>query len=100
MKSYKELAAEALDRFMSAENTPDVGDLADAYLAFAERDTETPEKIRAAACRNVAEKLESAMETAPADKIMGLVFPYIAARQRAEGTTEGEKEARMVHLAP
>lgn len=100
MKSYKELAAEALERFMAAEITPDVGQLADAYMAFAERDTETPEEIRAAAYRKVAEKLETAMVEAPADGIMGLVFPYIAARQKSEGMAPGEREANMFHVTP
>lgn len=72
----------------------------DSWLAFMERDRETPEEIKAEQYRDMTERLEKEITRAIPRRYLNLTFCYIAVRQRLEPPDGGEKEAQMYHVAP
>lgn len=104
MRSYAELAYAALAEFAEQEDPDRMAELADIYLAFAERDDETEPTQIQSDCRKIAERMEQKMLEemygGPESKPMTLVFPYLAARQVAEGQGTKKREAKVYHVAP
>lgn len=102
MRSYAELAYAALAEFAEQEDPDRMAELADIYLAFAERDDETEPAQIQSDCRKVAERMEQKMLEemygGPESKPMQFVFPYLAARQIAEEGRKKEREAKIYHV--
>lgn len=101
-KTYAELADMTLTAFMEQKNPDRMAELADIYLAFAERDDETEPTQIQSDCRKVAERMEQKMLEemygGPESKPMQFVFPYLAARQIAEEGRKKEREAKIYHV--
>lgn len=103
MKSYKKLAEETRVRAIIQQgdrDTKDLDSVVDSWLAFMERDAETPEAEKAAQYQDMAERLEKEMGRATARELLNLTFCYVAIRQKLEPMREGETEARTIHVAP
>lgn len=109
MKSYKEMAEAIEKKINGAMDTPDttpfyVCGLIDSWIAFAERDTETPEEVMQKKYEKVLTFIENKLENVEphnetGDRSINLTFSYIAIRQKLETYTE-EKKARLIHLQP
>lgn len=104
MKTYAELANLTFEKFMKEQEPDRMAELADIYLAFAERDEEMELAEVQEQCRQLAERMEQLMITemdgGEQSKPMVMTFPYLAARQIAEGGRKRERNAEIFHVAP
>lgn len=108
MKSYKELSNVLKNKINQTiknggRNARRISHLIDTWLAFAERDWETPEDVKREKARELLEYVEGRItnvdfESKELDWVMNLTFSYIALRQVVEPIAENEREARMYHI--
>lgn len=110
MRTYKELAAEMekkINEAISLGNveTEVICGLIDGWLAFSERDSETPKEEKKKKHVKIAEYLEQRIEGLELSDckrdngIMMLVFAYVAVRQNIEESEDGRK-ASALRLVP
>ncbi|GEM_PF-5013006 len=109
MKPYKELAEMMEKKIDEAiRNTTTIFHfcgLVDCWIAFSERDKETPDNEKAEKYKKVIAYIEDRLEQAePQEESSGgcinLTFGYIALRQKLEEPADGEREAGMLQLIP
>lgn len=110
VKTYKELAEMMEEKVEKAMKNPGarpfyICGLIDSWIAFAERDTETPEEDMKEKYKKVLEFIERKLEEAEphkgsGDRTINLVFSYIAIRQKLVKPAEGETEAQLVKVTP
>lgn len=103
MKSYKQLAEEVKESILIQCDQRELGTcnlIMGSWIPFMERDQETPEEEKKAQYKEMAELMERVMEESEPKYDMGLVFDYIAIRQKLEPLAEGEREAQMLHVTP
>lgn len=110
MKTYKEMSEMMEKKVEEAMSMPEVEPfyvcgIIDSWLAFAERDNETPEEEMRDKYEKVLAFIEKKLEKAKphkesGDRSMNLVFSYIAIRQKLEPMAEGETKAQLIHINP
>lgn len=110
MKSYKEMSEMMEKKIEAAMENPNarpfyICGLIDSWLAFAERDRETPEEEMRAKYEKVLAFIEKKLEEAEphkesGDRSLNLTFSYVAVRQKLEPPKGGEEEAQMIHIMP
>ena len=102
MKSYKQMAAEVRELIVQQQesgNLKEWDSRIESWLAFMERDRETPEDEKREAYRDMVERLEKVMETGPR-RFLNLTFCYTAIREKLEPPEDGEPKTAVIRVAP
>ena len=103
MKSYKRLAEETKQKILSLQESGDMEEwecAIDSWIAFMERDRETPEEEKKAEYREMAERLEMVMGQAKPRPYLNSTFSYITLREKLEPPEAAEKRACLYHVRP